>query len=216
MPMSDPWSSYPFPSMITVDPSTGYLWIADDLTGDVAVVDPSTASFVGYCTWPSTNQYSSWFGTSRPWQIAIYGGYAYVIDYGDSNLVRIDTSSINGNNTCTTDTVPLPLTDDEEQGYGLALYTPASGDTDLYFTLSDDLFVAGTEGDEDWPATTVGYVDLTTWTGTSPTTAVIYTGMDAPLGTNDDFRGIAATTTTSGGLELAFTNLGSVAKLVHL
>ena len=74
------------------------------------------------------------------------GRFVYAIDYGDDNLIRISES------TGVVDEVPLPVTSDVEQGYGLAL----SGGK-LYFTLSDDTqpsFGA---------ASTLGYVDVGDW-----------------------------------------------------
>ena len=133
-------------------------------------------------------------------------GYVYAIDYGDSNLVRIDKA------TGQVDQDKIPLTSDVESGYGLAL----TGGR-LYFTLADD----------DHPsygaASAVGYVNVAAWEAASarcapgadcapaPTAGVVYSGLSARTDptTDADFRGIAA----GPGGALAVADLHKVVRL---
>jgi len=188
------WPGNNFPSQIAVDPSGSALWVSDFWGSSIARVDLRTHVITSHHL-ASHNSYS-FFG-SDPWQVAADANYVYAIDYGDSNLDRINKK------TGHVDQVSIPLLSDTERGYGLAI----SGSR-LYFTLSDD----------DRPsfgyASTVGYVDIGTWAASSPspTTAVVYTGLSEvtdPTSSNVDFRGIAA---SSDGL-LAIADLANVIRL---
>jgi hypothetical protein len=118
-----------------------------------------------------------------PWQVVSDGRFVYAVDYGDDNLVRISES------TGAVDEVPIPVTSDMEQGYGLALSAGR-----LYFTLSDDR--QPTFG----AASTFGYVDVAGWEAASaacpassdcapaPSLGVIY---KLPSFAQSDLRGIA-------------------------
>ena len=176
------WPGDNFPSQIAVDPNGSALWVSDFWGSSIARVDLRTHAITSYPL-ASHNSYS-FFGAD-PWQVAASANYVYAIDYGDSNLDRINKK------TGHVDQVAIPLLSDTEQGYGLAI----SGDR-LYFTLSDD----------DRPsfgyASTVGYVDIGTWAASSPspTTAVVYTGLSEetdPASSKVDFRGIAGAPTGS-------------------
>ena len=176
------------PAQITADPTSSTLWITGFWSNKIDSYDIATGQFTSYAL-HSTNSYP-FFG-AEPWQIVVDTNYVYAIDYGDSNLIRINPA------TGTVDTVPIPLTSDTEQGYGLAL---EGGN--LYFTLSDDSELLSTYshfGD----ASTFGYVNVDAWEAASaqcapgqdcapaPTQAVVYSGL--ALGSSgDDFRGIAA------------------------
>lgn len=190
-----PWPQGDVPALIAVDPSGTTLWVTDFFGNTVEGVDVATGGITPH-TYPPTNSYSQ--HGAEPWQVVADTSYVYAIDYGDSNLIRINKT--NGK----IDQVPIPLTSDTEQGYGLAL----SGGK-LFFSLSDDAQPAF------GAASTVGYVDISTWESASsacspgvdcapaPTTAVVYTGLSAAAdpSTDADFRGIAVS--TSGWLAIA-------------
>jgi hypothetical protein len=198
-----PWPQGDFPGQIAVDPSGTALWVTDVFGSAVERVDVATGAITPHA-YPSRNSYSR-LG-AEPWQVVVDTNDVYAIDYGDSNLIRIN--KVNGQ----IDQVPIPLTSDTEQGYGLAL----SGGK-LFFSLADDLRPAF------GGASTIGYVDLSTWEAASsacppgvdcapaPTTAVVYTGLSAAAdpSTDADFRGIAV---SSRGW-LAIADLHQVVRL---
>ena len=145
--------------------------MTDFFGSEIDRVDLNTLQVTSYKL-PSANTYSP-LG-SMPWQIVVDARYVYGIDYGDSNVVRINKA------TGLIDAVPLPLTSDTEQGYGLALSAGR-----LYFTLSDDTQPSF------GGASTFGYIDISSWeapsaqcspAGTdcapSPSQAVVYSGLD--------------------------------------
>jgi len=190
-----PWPQGDAPALMAVDPSGTAMWVTDFFGSMVERVDIATGTFAPHAYQPR-NSYSQ--HGAEPWQVVADTNYVYAIDYGDSNLIRINKA--NGQ----IDQVPIPLTSDTEQGYGLAL----SG-SKLFFSLSDDTQPAF------GAASTVGYVDLSAWETASsacspgvdcapaPTTAVVYTGLSAVADptTDADFRGIAVS--TKGWLAIA-------------
>ncbi len=181
-----PWPANDFPAQIAVDPSAAALWVTDFLGSEVDRVDLKTDRVARYLLPKSSNTYS-FFG-AEPWQVVVDDNYVYAIDYGDDNLVRINKE------TGHIDEVPIPVTSDREEGYGLAI---AGGR--LYFTLADD----GPPGNG--AASTLGYVDIGAWEAESascsphgtdcapdPPSAVVYTGLSAALSDRtSDFRGIS-------------------------
>ncbi len=183
-----PWPQADVPALIAVDPNGTTLWVTDFLGSAVDGVDVATGAITPH-SYPPTNSYSQ--HGAEPWQVVADANYVYAIDYGDSNLIRLNKADGQ------IDQVPIPLTSDTEQGYGLAL----SGSR-LFFSLSDDAQPAF------GAASTVGYVDLSTWEAASsacppgvdcapaPTAAVVYTGLSeaADPTTDADFRGIAVST----------------------
>jgi DNA-binding beta-propeller fold protein YncE len=194
---STTWGGDVWPAEVTADPSGTQLWVTDfegysadasqlchqlstaGSCGEIDEVDVSNVSdpqIVEQYVYPSSNVYA--FGGAEPWGVVADPTYVYAIDYGDSNLVRIDKS------TGHVDEVPLPLTSDDEDGYGLALHS-----NKLYLTLSDDTRPAF------GAASTIGYIDLDSWMAASqPNGGVIYGGIskDVDRTTVSDFRGIAA------------------------
>jgi hypothetical protein len=179
--MSDSWPANDFPAQIAPDTASPALWVTDFLGSEIDRVDTGTGAITRYDV-PVRDHYSA-LG-SGPWQIVTDQGFVYAINYADSTLVRVNKA--NGQ----LDVVPIPLTSDVEQGYGLAL----SGGT-LYFTLSDD------RQPSFGAASTFGYVSVAAWEAASssclphgadcapaPQIAGVYSGVDA-LGS--DFRGIA-------------------------
>jgi len=177
-----------WPVQIAVDPTSPTLWITDfngyNVDGEmysdidqVDISDPAEPRVESRYVIPSANP-SSLLGP-KPWDIAApaNSNYVYAIDNGDSEIVRINKL------TEQMDEVPIPLTSDMENGFGLAI---SSGR--LYFTLADDYL--GNFG----AASTFGYIDLSSWPqGTSSADGVIYTGL--PTVTNSgfeaDYRAIA-------------------------
>jgi DNA-binding beta-propeller fold protein YncE len=181
------WPGNVEPAQISVDPDGLYLWVTDFWGSSISRVDISTGAITRYKLAADGSRAGSLFGP-EPWQVTSDAGYVYAIGYGDSNLVRIDKA------TGQVDQVKIPLTSDEESGYGLAL----SGGR-LYFTLADD-------GQPKYgAASAVGYVNIKAWESASakcapmvdcapaPTAAVIYAGLSAKTDptTDADFRGIA-------------------------
>jgi hypothetical protein len=191
------------PALITVDPSGTALWVTDFFGSAVEEVDIATGKQTTLA-YTSKNAYSP--HGAEPWQVVADQSYVYAIDYGDSNLVRINKA--NGQ----IDQLPIPLASDTEQGYGLAV----SG-SNLYFTLSDDTRPAF------GAASTFGYVNIASWEAASaacspgvdcapvPTIGVLYTGLSAVVdpSSDSDLRGIAVST---GGL-VAIADLHQVIRL---
>jgi hypothetical protein len=174
------WPGAGAPAQIAVDPSSGSLWITDWIGSGIYRLDPTSDTFAAFML--QSGNSSSLLG-AEPWQIVADGRFVYAIDYGDNNLVRISPSA------GFVDEVPLPVTSDMEQGYGLAL----SGGK-LYFTLSDD-------GQPSFgAASTFGYIDVAGWEGASascsagvdcapaPLLGVVY---KLPAFAQSDLRGIA-------------------------
>jgi hypothetical protein len=197
------WPDDDVPAQIAVDPDGTSLWVSDFFGSRVEKVTMATGSVTTY-SYPSTNLYST--HGAEPWQVVADGSYVYAIDYGDDNLIRINKA------TGQIDQVPIPLTSDTEEGYGLSL----SGDY-LYFSLSDDAQPAV------GAASTIGYVDIATWEAASgacaagvdcapdPSTGVVYSGLAAQTdpSSDADFRGIAA---GAGGV-VALADLHQVIRL---
>jgi hypothetical protein len=164
-----PWSGGTQPAHIAVDPASPYLWVTNFWGWSVSRFDRTNGRVTNYPI-VSHNSYAPWFIGPGPWQVHATAGYVYVINHFDSTLVRLNKS------TGKTNYVPLPLTSDHENGYGLAY---ANGR--LYFSLYGGL---------EWGDTTaIGYVDIASWEAASaqcspgvdcapsPTSAVIYTGL---------------------------------------
>lgn len=195
-----PWPANDVPAQIAADDNSSDLWVTDYWGSEVDRVDANTGQITRYQL-PTRNNYS-FFG-SEPWQLVADTGYVYVINYGDSTLVRINKA------TSQIDVVQIPLTSDMEQGYGLAL----SGGR-LYFTLSDD-------GQPSFgAASTFGYISVSAWEAASdscslgtdcapaPQNAVIYTGLTAP---HSDYRGIAV---GPGGI-VAIADSGGIIRMIQ-
>ena len=198
------WPQADRPALVSADPDGTDLWVTDFWGSEVDKVTIATGAIKPY-TYPSGNAYS-FLGLAQPWQVVADGGYVYAIDYGDSDLVRINKA------TGVVDKVPIPVTSDAERGYGLAL----SAGT-LYFTLSDDPQPAfGADS-------ALGYVNVAAWEAASagcwpgwdcapaPTTAVVYSGLSAaadPI-SDADFRGIAS----GNNGQLAIADLHQVLRL---
>ncbi len=189
------WPHNDFPGQIAVDPNGTTLWVTDVLGNAIEKVDTATGAITP-STYLSKNLYSQ--NGAEPWQVVADRSYVYAIDYGDSNLIRINKT--NGQ----IDQLSIPLTSDTEQGYGLAV----SGNK-LYFSLSDDgqpTFGA---------ASTIGYIDIFAWEAASaacspgvdcapiPTSGVVYTGLSASAdpSSDSDFRGVAVS--ASGWVAIA-------------
>jgi hypothetical protein len=201
------------PAMVTADPNGTTLWVSH-LTSEIDRIDTQSGSVTRY-TYRDTNKYScvSIDGVCTPfafpWQVLSDGSYAYAIDYGDDNLLRINET------TGQMDEIPIPVVSDTEQGYGLTMVKDGS-DTRLYFTLSQDpaLLSTSTFG----MATTFGWVDLTSWaaSATQPSQAVLYSGLDTTVSPSapSDFRGIASG--PSGDLVIADSSKGGTVGLIHL
>ena len=181
------WQGNVEPAQIAVDPDGQDLWVTDFWGLAVSRVDISTGAITRYALHADGSRSDSLFGP-EPWQVTSDAAYVYAIDYGDSNLVRINKA------TGQVDQVQIPLTSDAESGYGLAL---AGGR--LYFTLADD-------GQPKYgAASTIGYVNIAAWESASakcapgtdcapaPTAGVVYSGLSAKADptAEADFRGIA-------------------------
>ncbi|MGD0392088.1 MAG: hypothetical protein ABSC41_05540 [Acidimicrobiales bacterium] len=169
-----------FPAQVAADPSGSALWITQLFGSEIDKVDATTGVVTAY-PYTSRNRYSKFLHQASPWGIVADSSYVYAIDVGDSNIVRLNkvTGQINQ--------VPIPHTSTSESGYGLALSPDGSK---LYFTIG---------GDADAPfgaQTALGYIDVSSWTGSAPTKATIYTGLSAvtdPAGTSGSYCGIAVT-----------------------
>ncbi len=194
------WPQNDFPSLIGVDPGGAALWVTDFFGNEIDRVDVATGTITPH-TYTSANADS--VHGAEPWQVVADANYVYAIDYGDSNLVRVNKT--NGQ----VDQVRIPETSDTEEGYGLAL-----AGSKLFFSLADDpqpSFGA---------ASTIGYVDLSAWEAASaacppgvdcapaPTSGVVYTGLSsvADPSSDADFRGIAV----SGRGSVALADLRQV------
>jgi hypothetical protein len=202
------------PAMVTADPNGTTLWVSGYLTSEIDRVDTQSGSVTRY-TYSGTNKYSCvpHNGVCTPvattWQVLSDGSYAYAIDYGDENLLRINEA------TGQMDETPIPVVSDTEEGYGLTMVKVGS-DTRLYFTLSQDPahLTTSTFG----MATTFGWVDLTSWAASAnqPSQALLYSGLDTTVSPSapSDFRGIASG--PSGDLVIADSSKGGTVGLIHL
>lgn len=177
-----------WPAQIAVDPASPTLWITDfngyrvDGTSfsdieRVNIANPTQPRVEASYSIKSANP-TSLLG-AKPWNVLAPAGsdYVYAIDNGDAEIIRLD--KVTGH----IDELPIPLTSDVENGFGLAL---SSGR--LYFTLADD--TVPTFG----AASTFGYVDLSSWQpGSSRANGVIFTGLPAYTGPNTkaNYRSIA-------------------------
>ena len=200
------------PAMVTADPNGTTLWMSG-LFGEVDRVDLQTGNTTRYPLSPTNKYYcvatsGGCTPVAFPWQVVSDGAYAYAIDYGDDNLIRINETSGQ------IDETPMPVASDTEQGYGLTIVRLGT-DTRLYFTLSQDAALLTT-----WTfgmTTTFGWVDLTSWSAASlqPSQAVVYTGLDSTISsTPSDFRGISSGPT--GDLAIADSSGGVPEGLIHL
>jgi hypothetical protein len=198
--------------MVTADPNGTTLWMSG-LFGEVDRVDLQTGNTTRYPLSPTNKYYcvptsGGCTPVAFPWQVVSDGAYAYAIDYGDDNLIRINET------TGQIDETPMPVASDTEQGYGLTIVRLGT-DTRLYFTLSQDAALLTT-----WAfgmTTTFGWVDLTSWSAASsqPSQAVVYTGLDSTISsTPSDFRGISSGPT--GDLAIADSSGGVPEGVIHL
>jgi hypothetical protein len=168
-----PSSGGQWPVQIAADPSSPTLWITNfnpygangKVYSEIDRVDisnPMDPVVVHRYVYPNTNS-SSLFG-GKPWSIVAPpdSDYVYAMDNGDAEVVRINKV------TNQLLEVPLPLTADIENGFGLAVHSNR-----LYFTLADDSTL------NFGVASTFGYIDLSSWPDdSSPKKGVIYTGLD--------------------------------------
>lgn len=142
------WTGGGAPSQIVADPNGGALWVTSFFSSQVDEFNIATHAVTKYSFQPrNVYQSSAYFG-AEPWQLVADSQYVYAIDYGDSNLIRINKV------TGAIDQVPIPLTADTEDGYGLAL---SQNGNKLYFTLNGQ--VPPTFG----PASTFGYINIANW-----------------------------------------------------
>jgi len=199
------WPGNVEPAQIAVDPAGQYLWVTNFWGLSISRVDMSTGAIARYRLVADGSRANSLFGP-EPWQVTSDAGYVYAIDYGDSNLVRINKA------TGQIDQDKIPLTSDVESGYGLAL---SAGK--LYFTLADDNHPSY------GAASAVGYVNIAAWEAASarcapgvdcvpaPTAGVVYSGLSAKTDptADADFRGIAP----GRGGALAVADLHKVVRL---
>jgi hypothetical protein len=200
------------PALLSADPDGVTIW-ASGLFGSVDRVDTQTGTVTRYSISGTNNYYcvlnnGTCTPVAFPWQVVSDGTFAYAIDYGDDNLVRINET------TGHVDETPIPFVSDTEQGYGLTVVKTGT-DTRLYFTLSQDAALLTT-----WTfgmTTAFGWVDLTSWSATSPepSQALVYTGLDgATSSAPSDFRGIASGPT--GDLAIADSSDGRTQGIIHL
>jgi hypothetical protein len=204
--LSWPSSGAQWPVQIAVDPSSPTLWISDfnpySVDGvlysgidRVDVSDPAHPRFVQRYVYPTTNL-STVFG-AKPWDILAppNSNYIYAADNGDAQIVRIDKV------TNQLQEVPIPLTTDLENAFGLAI---SSGK--LYFALANDYTLTFGKG------SAFGYLELSSWPADGPPTAgVIYTGLPHvtdPRSTAD-YRAIAVGPTG----QVALTDLHGLIRL---
>ena len=204
--LSWPSSGAQWPAQLAVDPSSTTVWISNfnpyTVNGTVYsgvdrvdISDPAHPRFVQRYLYPTVNL-SSFFG-AKPWDIVAppNSDYVYAADNGDAEIVRINKV------TNQLQEVPIPLTTDLENVFGLAI---SSGR--LYFTLANDYTLSFGKG------SAFGYLDLSSWPADgSPTTGVIYTGLPHltdPRSTAD-YRAIAAGPTG----QVALTDLHGLIRL---
>lgn len=160
-----------WPTEIGANPSGTEIWVGDDFGNAIESVNTTTGAVATYSYTP-TNAYNTFASPNNPvaysWQVVADASYVYAVDFGDSNLVRIETA---GPNAGEIDEVPLPLNSDLERGFGLAL----DGST-LYFTTTN--------------GGTLGSINIGAWEAASsvcslgddcapvPADAVEYTGIE--------------------------------------
>jgi hypothetical protein len=204
--LSWPSSGAQWPAQLAVDPSSTTVWISNfnpyTVNGTVYsgidrvdISDPAHPSFVQRYLYPTVNL-SDFFG-AKPWDILAppNSDYVYAADNGDAEIVRINKV------TNQLQEVPIPLTTDLENVFGLAI---SSGK--LYFSLANDYTLSFGKG------SAFGYLDLSSWPADGPpTTGVIYTGLPHvtdPTSTAD-YRAIAAGPTG----QVALTDLHGLIRL---
>jgi len=171
------WTGGAWPADITADPNGNDLWVTDTFASEVDDFNVLSGRITTSYTYPAHS--STWpHGFAAPSWVLADTNFVYVIDYGDDYLIRINkaTDAINE--------IPVPLTNDLEQGYGVARQGGL-----LYFSMADDSRPAYD------PATTIGYINVNTWPASAPapTTAVVFSGLDTTVdpGLAADFRSIA-------------------------
>jgi hypothetical protein len=202
-----PSSGGQWPVQIAVDPSSPTLWITNfnplytngKIYSEIDRVDisnPMDPVVVHRYQYPNTNA-SSLFG-GKPWSIVAPpdSDYVYAMDNGDAEVIRINKV------TNRLQEVPIPLSADIENGFGLAVHSDR-----LYFTLADDSTL------NFGVASTFGYIDLSSWPDDSPPKkGVLYTGLDPvtdPTG-RANYRAIAAGPTG----EIAITDQTGMIRLI--
>jgi hypothetical protein len=201
-----PSSGAQWPAQIAVDPSSPTVWISNFnpySKGNTAysgidrvdVSDPAHPTFVKRFLYPTTNL-SSFFG-AKPWDIVAPpdSDYIYAADNGDAEIVRINKV------TNQLQEVPIPLTTDLENVFGLAI---SSGK--LYFTLANDYTLKFGTG------SSFGYLDLSSWPADGPpTSGVIYAGLPRVTDARStaDYRAIAVGPTG----QVALTDLHGLIRL---
>ena len=160
------------PSHLAVDPAGDALWIAD-IVGAVLTRLPLDGGDLEQFPLSAPTADWSFFG-AFDWQLRVTDGAVYVIEYGDNQILRFDTTDpglascralVEGANPCVRE-VFLPI----EAATLNAHSIDVDGDR-LWFTVANE---AGSVRD---PADTyIGYLDLTTWAGDGPPEGVLYTG----------------------------------------
>jgi hypothetical protein len=186
--LSWPQSGAQWPVQIAADPSSPTLWITDfngysgkdALYSGIDRIDISRPSHPRFVRrYEYRNQDSASVFGAKPWDIVAprNSDYVYATDNGDAEIVRINKA------TNQLQEVPIPLTTDLENAFGLAI---SSGR--LYFALADDfklLFGA---------ASTFGYINLSSWPADGPpASGVIYSGLEHVTDPQSfaDYRAIA-------------------------
>jgi|GEM_PF-3108695 streptogramin lyase len=202
------------PAQIAVDPTSNILWLSDFFGNEIDEFNVGSSTLTRFpLSAPNQNPV---VGT---WQIVADSGYVYAADYADNHLIRLNKS------TSAIDYVPVPVTSDTEQIYGLVI-----SNGNLYFTLSND------GQPTSFGASTFGYINITAWEAASskcasgtdcvpaptPGQAFVYSGLDcevdptSPAGNGDpgceqgaDFRGLAI---GSAG-DIAIADLNQILRL---
>ena len=129
--LSWPSSGAQWPVQIAVDPSSTTLWISNfnpySVNGTVYsgidrvdISDPAHPRFVQRYVYPTVNL-SSFFG-AKPWDVVAppNSDYVYTVDNGDAEIVRINKV------TNQLQEIPIPLTTDLENAFGLAVWRGSS------------------------------------------------------------------------------------------
>ncbi|HEY6557538.1 MAG TPA: hypothetical protein VI072_09705 [Polyangiaceae bacterium] len=139
---------------------------------------------------PTATNKRSFFG-GFPWQLRVSGGFVYIGEYGDNDLVRFAKGSPGGSAGCATVPAPssgmseihVPVLSENNNVHSIEI----AGDR-LWFTLANEAHVPVRRD-----ASTFGYVSLSSWAAGAPT-GVLYTGLNT-LGQQSgsrhhSFRGI--------------------------
>jgi hypothetical protein len=166
-----------WPNQIAADPSGTLLWITDTVGNDIESVNTVTGATISYPYAP-TNAYDTFAGApiAYSWDVVADANYVYAIDYGDANLIQIEK---NGPDPGQVNVVPLPLTNDEANGFGLALEG-----SELYFTT--------TEGGN------FGVIDTGSWEAASQACAAGVDCAPAPL-SGTEYTGLLSAVGAVGG-----------------